>query len=438
MGVDPSAILLFPSIFPPPQCPTEGIVDIPFVASRKLNLPGPGPGIVFWWLSAYFGAVRIIVTGLVGQYPFGGVIWDYLQYLLGFRALGHEVLYLEDSGAWPYDPEAGTVTDDCSFALRSLKKIFADFGIPDAWVYRNGADGKFHGAGEARARDWLRHGDLLVNVSSAGWLRDYDLRVGHRMFIDGDPMFCQIGLLDGSDPLYAGRLRDHDSHFTFGLSVGTTGCPVPTDGITWKPTVQPVAMDHWPQSPPPPKAPWTTVMNWASYRPKIWEGRPYGQKDLEFEKFLNLPALTPAKLRIAMGLGVDGKRPAERLRNLGWDLVEPQEVVPDHLTYREFLQSSVGEWSVAKHGYVAGQTGWFSCRSACYLALGRPVVVEETGWSRHLPAGKGALAFRDAAEAAEGIAQVSSDYPAHAQAARKMAVEFFEAKKVCQDLLRAI
>jgi hypothetical protein len=178
-------------------------------------------------------------------------------------------------------------------------------------------------------------------------------------------------------------------------------------------------------------------MNWASYRPKVWEGRPYGQKDLEFEKFLNLPSMTPAKLRLAMGLGVDGKRPAERLRKLGWDLVEPQEVVPDHLTYRAFLQGSAGEWSVAKHGYVAGQTGWFSCRSACYLALGRPVVVEETGWTRHLPSGEGALAFRDAAEAAEGMARVRSDYSAHAQAARKMAVEFFDAKKVCQELLRA-
>ena len=114
--------------------------------------------------------MRIIITGLVGQYPFGGVIWDYIQYLLGFRSLGHQVLYLEDSGAWPYDPVAGTITDDCSFALQSLHKIFTDFELAESWVYRNGADGKFHGAGEKVAREWLRHGDLLVNVSSAGWL----------------------------------------------------------------------------------------------------------------------------------------------------------------------------------------------------------------------------------------------------------------------------
>jgi len=382
--------------------------------------------------------MRIIITGLVGQYPFGGVIWDYLQYLLGFQALGHEVLYLEDSGAWPYDPEAGTITNDCSFALKSLKKIFGDFDLAESWIYRNGADGRFYGAGEKVAREWLRHGDLLVNVSSAGWLRDYEVRVGHKMFIDGDPMFCQIGLLDGSDPLYAGRLRDHDSHFTFGLSVGQPDCPVPVDGITWKPTVQPVVLEQWSQVPVPAQAPWTTVMNWASYQPKIWEGQSYGQKDLEFEKFAELPGKVGTHLRIAMGMGVDGKRPAERLKNLGWDLAEPQEVVPDHLAYRMFLQSSAGEWSVAKHGYVAAKTGWFSCRSACYLALGRPVVVQETGWSRHLPSGCGAIPFTTVQEAAESLNQVTRDYALHSQEALRIAREHFEAAKVCQDLIKRI
>jgi hypothetical protein len=382
--------------------------------------------------------VRIIITGLVGQYPFGGVIWDYLQYLLGFRSLGHQVLYLEDSGAWPYDPVAGTITDDCSFALQTLHKIFTDFDLAESWVYRNGADGKFHGAGEKVAREWLRHGDLLVNVSSAGWLRDYDLRVGHRMFIDGDPMFCQIGLLDGSNPLYAGRLRDHDSHFTFGLSVGQPDCPIPVDGITWRPTVQPIAIDQWPITPVSSDAPWTTVMNWASYKPKVWEGRTYGQKNLEFNRFRDLPSKTNIPLRLAMGLGVDGQRPAQELRQIGWDLVEPQEVVPDHSAYRSFLTNSRGEWSVAKHGYVEGRTGWFSCRTACYLAAGRPAVVQETGWSRHLPSDRGVLPFTNLDEAAEGLAKVTRNYSEHSKAAREIALEFFDAKKVCQELLRQV
>jgi len=379
--------------------------------------------------------VRIIITGLVGQYPFGGVIWDYLHYLLGFRSLGHEVLYLEDSGAWPYDPVAGTITDDCSFALRSLKKIFTDFDLAESWVYRNGADGSFHGAGEKKAREWLKDGDLLVNVSSAGWLRDYDLRVRHKMFIDGDPMFCQIGLLDGSNPLYAGRLRDHDSHFTFGLSVSQKGCPVPTDGITWRPTVQPIALDQWPVTASPTQAPWTTVMNWASYQPKVWEGKTYGQKSLEFIKFQALPSKTRAPLRLAMGMGVDGQRPAEKLRALGWDLVEPQEVVPDHQTYRGFINGSRGEWSIAKHGYVAAKTGWFSCRTACYLAAGKPAVVQETGWSTHIPSDKGVLPFSTIEEAADALSKIERDYSTHSKRAREIAEEFFDARKVCRNLL---
>ena len=382
--------------------------------------------------------MRVIITGLVGQYPFGGVIWDYLHYLLGFRSLGHEVLYLEDSGAWPYDPVAGTITNDCSFALQSLTKIFADFGLAESWVYRNGADGKFYGAGEKVAREWLRQGDLLVNVSSAGWLRDYDLRVGHKMFIDGDPMFCQIGLLDGSNPQYAGRVRDHDSHFTFGLSVGQPNCPVPVDGICWRPTVQPIALEHWPVAPIRPDAPWTTVMNWASYRPKIWQGKEYGQKNLEFIKFKELPTKTNAPFRLAMGMGVGGHCPTKELRKLGWDLVDPQEVAPDHQSYRSFLTSSRGEWSIAKHGYVEGKTGWFSCRTACYLAAGKPAVVQETGWSQQLPHHRGVLPFSNLEEAADCIRQINRDYESHAQAARQLAEEYFDAKKVCRDLIRQL
>ncbi|NBQ64327.1 MAG: hypothetical protein EBS49_01780 [Verrucomicrobia bacterium] len=199
-----------------------------------------------------------------------------------------------------------------------------------------------------------------------------------------------------------------------------------------------MALDQWPVTDCPAGAPWTTVMNWASYRPKIWEGRPYGQKDLEFEKFAELPRLSGQNLKIAMGLGVDGKRPAARLRSLGWNLVEPQEAVPDHVTYREFLRNSIGEWSVAKQGYVAGQTGWFSCRSACYLALARPVVVQETGWTRHLPSGNGAFAFRTLEEAGEAMEAARRDYPRHSLAARKIAEEYFDASKVCAKLLKSI
>ncbi len=379
--------------------------------------------------------MRIVVTGLLGQYAFGGVTWDYIQYLLGFRALGHEVWYLEDSGTWPYDPVQETYHADCSYNTNYLNSIMTEFGLGDRWIYRNGADGKFHGAGEAAGRDLIKNGDLLVNVSSAGWLRDYEFGVKHQMFIDGDPMFCQVGLLDPKHADYAARVRSHDSHFTFGLNIGGPGCLAPETGIRWKKTVQPVSLEHWPFQAGEPLDRFTTVMNWASYEPVEWAGKIYGQKDLEFEKFRDLPKRTPQPLEMAMGRGIGGRRPTEELRALGWTIHEAGVVLPDHLTYRDFLRTSKAEWSVAKHGYVAGLTGWFSCRTACYLALGRPAVVQETGWSDYIPAGQGVLAFSTLEEAVEAIADVNDHYAEHQAAARALAEQYFDARKVCADLL---
>ena len=379
--------------------------------------------------------MRIVVTGLLGQYAFGGVTWDYIQYLLGFRALGHDVWYLEDSGAWPYDPVRQTLTEDCTYNVNYLRGMMAEFGFADRWIYRNGADGKFHGAGETAARDLIKNGDLLVNVSSAGWLKDYEFGVKHRMFIDGDPMFTQVNLLNPKNADYAAIVRGHDSHFTFGLNVGRPGCLVPEVGIRWKKTVQPIALDHWSFQDEAAPDRFTTVMNWASYAPIEWEGKPYGQKDLEFQKFKQLAKRTPQHLEMAMGQGPGSTRPTEELRALGWTILEPGEMLPDHRSYHEFLRTSKAEWSVAKHGYVAGRTGWFSCRTACYLALGRPAVVQETGWSEYIPAGDGLLAFSTLEEAVEAIADINDHYSEHQAAARALAEQFFEAKKVCADLL---
>ena len=379
--------------------------------------------------------MRIVVTGLLGQYAFGGVTWDYIQYLLGFRGLGHDVWYLEDSGAWPYDPVRQTISEDCAYNVNYLHAMMTEFGFGDRWIYRNGADGKFHGAGETAARDLIKNADLLVNVSSAGWLKDYDFGVKHQMFIDGDPMFCQVNLLEPKHADYAARVKAHDSHFTFGLNVGRRDCLAPNTGIRWKRTVQPIALDHWPAQPDNAPDRFTTVMNWASYAPIEWEGKRYGQKDLEFEKFKTLPSLTPQPLVMAMGQGIGSRRPTEELRALGWTILEAGEALPDHRTYHEFLRTSKAEWSIAKHGYVAARTGWFSCRTACYLALGRPAVVQETGWSEYIPAGEGLLAFSTLEEGVDAIADINDHYAEHQAAARALAEQFFEAKKVCADLL---
>lgn len=379
--------------------------------------------------------MRTVVTGLIGQFPFGGVVWDYVQYVLGFRALGHDVYYLEDSGSWPYDPVNKTVSEDCSYNVRFLQSVFGEFGIGDRWIYRNAADGSFHGAGEAVARELLREADLLVNVSTAGWFEDMEVSVKHRMLIDGDPMFTQITLLEEPDSAYSARLREHDSHFTFGLKIGDPDCKVPETGIVWKPTLQPVALDQWPEAPDGHNGEFSTIMNWCSYAPKSWQGRIYGQKDLEFEKYIDLPRHTDQPFTLAMGQGLGLKRPDKLLAEMGWKILEPQEVTPDHHSYRSFIRDSKAEWSIAKQAYVSAHTGWFSCRSACYLAAGRPVVVQDTGWSEKLPHGAGLLPFSNTAECVEAIKQVNLDYAAHRKAAREFAHEYLDAQKVCRKLL---
>jgi hypothetical protein len=389
--------------------------------------------------------MRILVTGLLGQYAFGGVTWDYLQYAMGFRALGHEVWYLEDTATWAYDPIKGEPSADCSYNVNYLRRIMEEFGFGDRWIYRNEADGSYHGVTDpAEAERIIRGADVLVNVSGACWLREPTFAVRCKLFVDGDPMFTHIGLATGAKPDYIERVKAHNAHFTFGLNVGRTDCRVPTGGLVWQPTVQPIALEHWTEELAGPMDPghpasgaWTTVMNWASYKPLEFQGEFYGQKDLEFRKFINLPSHASRSMKwvVAMGQGIGQQRPTAQLEQEGWTVLEPDQHLPDHLSYRRFLAHSRAEWSIAKNGYVASRSGWFSCRSACYLALGRPVVVQDTGWSEHLPHGEGVMRFTSMEDCVSALAAVEADYPRHSEAARAYARKWFDAARVCDDLL---
>ena len=386
--------------------------------------------------------MRIIVTGLIGQYAFGGVTWDYIQYALGFRALGHDVWYLEDTSTWAYDPVKMEPSADCSHNTAYLGRVMEKFGMGDRWIYRNGADETYHGvANAAEAEKIIASADVLANVSGACWLRPETAAIPLKLFLDGDPMFTQIGLATDPESEYAKRVASHERHFSFGLNIGQEDCEVPTAGLHWRPTVQPIALDYWNPASPAPTMPhiadgaWTTVMNWASYAPKDFQGKKYGQKDIEFERFLDLPQISDEKFVLAMGQGVGNKRPTEMLESKGWNIIEPDTYLPDYTTYHEFLSRSKGEWSIAKNGYVTSHSGWFSCRSACYLAAGKPVVVQDTGWSDHLPSGDGAIAFSTPEEAAKALDLINKNYNHHSAAARAYAETHFDAARVCEDLL---
>ena len=378
--------------------------------------------------------MRIVVTGLVGQYAFGGVAWDYLQYVEGFRQLGHDVYYLEDTEMWPYDPIQNTVSADASYNVTYLRGVMEKLGLADRWIYRSAPDASYHGQTEVTAKEICATADLYLNVSGCGWLRPEYLAIPCKVFLDSDPMFTQVALVSGKQDVID-RIAAHDKHFTFAENIGEADCRIPAAGFEWIPTRQPVVLDWWEVPTEPPRDVFTTVMNWVSYKSCEYDSETWGQKDVEFLKFVDLPGRTSQKFEIAMGMGPGMKRPTEMLQQKGWEIIEPSEHLPDPWTYREYLRHSKGEWSVAKEGYVKSRSGWFSCRSACYLALGRPCVLQNTGWSHIYPTGHGLFAYQNLEEALAGITAVNADYAAHSRAARQLAEQMFDARKVLADLI---
>ena len=305
------------------------------------------------------------------------------------------------------------------------------WGLGDRWAYRFAWQGQWFGLSDLKRTEVLETADLLINVS--GTLeRPDEYRSARRMaYIDSDPVFTQVKIVAGND--YLRNLIDvHDVTFSFGEKHSEA---TPDTGHDWVPTRQPVVLSEWrPESKHGDV--FTTVMNWRSYNPIEYGGREYGQKDIEFRRFFDLPSLIqPTPVELAANQGRGRKLPIDLLRHKGWRLVDPGEVSGTVDAYRSYIESSAGEWSVAKNGYVQGQSGWFSCRSACYLATGRPVVVQETGFSDVLPVGCGIVPFRTLEEAAAGVQQVVADYDRHARAARDIAEEWFDSDKVLRDLV---
>lgn len=403
--------------------------------------------------------LRIIVTGLIAQHPLlGGVAWDYLQYVLGLARLGHDVYYFEDSGQWPYTPDGGPsghewIAHDCAPNVDHLARVMARFGLSDRWAYRFPIKPRWFGLSAGERRAVIGSSDLLVNVSGTLW-RPLDYRrVKRLVYIDSDPVFTQVKLLlPCGDLEFRERVDAHDVHFSFGEAFSPA---VPDTGHRWRRTRQPIVLSEWRHAAAPREA-FTTVMSWTSYRPLRWRGQTLGQKDMELRRFLELPArVSPTVLEIALNgtqhadweaqtcspssgdpaAGRAVPTAAELLRRMGWRVADAVEVGRDLDRYRQYIQSSKAEWSVEKNGYVLGQAGWFSCRSACYLAAGRPVIVQDTGFGAVLPTGEGILCFRTMEEAVAAIREVESNYDRHANAALATAEAYFDSDRVLTWLI---
>lgn len=368
--------------------------------------------------------MKIVVAGIIARYPFGGVTWCSLMYLLGLRALGHEVLYIEDTGECIYDPEQNSRSEDPAYGTRYIHAALEPFGLGERWAFVN-FDGGYHGRSAEQVRAYCADADLFINLSGGAWFwRDEYLRIPRRIFIDTDPVFTQLGIAKG-DSWYVDFFRRFTHLFTFGANIGTPACTAPDGGFTWHTTWQPVVTSLWRTEAPPTRDRFTTIMTW-----KIESFADVdGNKDREFVKVMDLPGRTTQRFELA----VNG--PQGLLREHGWETVDAMGVSRSLWDYRAFIQSSRAEFGVAKHAYVAYRSGWFSDRTACYLAAGRPAVVQDTGWSAHLPAGIGLVPFGTAEEALAGVEAVAADWPMHARRARDIAEACFEAEHVLRRLL---
>lgn len=371
--------------------------------------------------------MRILVAGIIARYPVGGVTWCSLMYLLGLRALGHEVFYIEDTGECIYDPEQNTRALDPSYGLRYIDAALRPYGLGSAWSFVN-YDGSYHGVSRERVAAFARSADLFINLSGGVWFwREEYARIPRRVFIDSDPAFTQLCIAKNED-WYVNFFRGFTRLFTFGSNVGTETCSVPTGEFTWEKTWQPVVTSLWRSEAAPRRNRYTSVMSWTieSFTDVG------GNKDVEFLRFLDLPARAGPRFELA----VNG--PHQFLEQHGWSTLSAMEISRTPLAYRDFIRSSRGEFGVAKHTYVATRCGWFSDRTACYLAAGRPAIVQDTAWTRHLPSGDGLLAFDTPEEAADAIARVDADYARHAACASDIAREHFEASKVLSSLIQKV
>ena len=383
--------------------------------------------------------MKVVVTGLIGNYPLGGVAWDYLQFVKGFVQLGCQVTYLEDTGQWAYNPRLATFTEDAADNVSYLRDVLARVpGMESSFAFRD-ARGAVHGISEPELLRRCREADLFLNVSGALWFRDEYRGARVTAYYDSDPLYTQASVVavdegrgDRWQVQTVGWFRRHDVFFTMAENINHPSCAIPRCGIEWKTTRQPITIDDWPRRFAADARSFTTVMSWKTQPAlPLIGGRTYGGKDVEFRRFLDLPRRVSAPLEIALS----GPAPRGEIARAGWVLVDAAERSSTMERYRDYIGGSRAEWSIAKEAYVASRSGWFSCRSACYLAMGKPVVVQDTGFASIFPKGGGIFGFGTLEEAAAAIEEVGVDYRRHCEAARATAERFFRAETVLEKLV---
>ncbi|MDP9186528.1 MAG: hypothetical protein M3O72_04130 [Verrucomicrobiota bacterium] len=381
---------------------------------------------------------RIVVMGFMGSMPIAGVIWQHLHYIVGLQRLGHDVYYIEDSARLPYNPETFEVNNEFDYAAKVLGRLANEFDFKNRWAFcaRYLKKNPTTGMPLKKIRKLYREADAILNICGTQEFNDDLLASDRIIYVESDPGVEQIKI-DKRVTSTINYLGRHHALFTFGENVGTRKFPVPTHGFKWHATRQPIVTDLWKASRRPrPTAVFTSIANWSTSGLKdiTWRGRKYlWSKSREFLRFVAAPKRSGETFELATN--IQDKRTREKFERNGWRLVSPLQMSVDYCLYRDYIKQSKAEFTVAKDQYVRLNTAWFSDRSACYLAAGRPVITQETGFTKNYGGDKGLLAFRSLGDIAEAVKMINADYANHSGAARQIAREIFEAEKVLKSLL---
>lgn len=372
------------------------------------------------------------VAASIAQRPgYGGHAWAFLQFVLGFEELGYEPVLIDRLTAEMATDAEGVPS---AAVLDQGKKWFSEV-TSAAGLAESSAllldDGSTIGIDRGRLREMVAAAPFVLDVM--GFLEDRELREAAQMlvFLDVDPGFTHFWQENGEADLFSG----HDAHVTVGAAIGSPSCSIPTGGREWIPIRPPVVLSRWPASPPSANT-FRSIATWRGPYDPIWHGdERLGLRVHEFRRFIDLPTRVDAPFELALDIDEADAKDAKALREKGWSLLDPAAVTGTLSSYADFIRSSGAEISIAKNIYVATSSGWFSDRSACFLASGRPVLAQDTGWGHDLRDSPGLVAFTTLEEAVEGASQIQEEFSARGEAARALAEEVFDSRKVLGDLL---
>jgi hypothetical protein len=383
----------------------------------------------------------LVVLGMMGRCPFGGQTWLYINWLRGLHKLGHRIFYVEDDLDWPYDPRVNTCHTDPSYTVEYVAGVMKRIGLDGCWAYRpryRSAD-ECYGMTVAQLLDLYRGCDALLNICGAaamGWNPDQQ-QAKRRVLVETDPVGAELEMATGNEGTFE-VYNAHDTFVTYGENYGAPDCGVPMGKIQFHKTRQPIDIDLWPYAFDASCRKYTTSGNWKQKgRDLEYNGQLYyWSKHHEFLKFIDLPRRRPGvEFELCMNINENDEADRQLLLEHGWHLDSPFQMSLDPWGYQNYFKTARAEYTCAKDQNVRLRSGWFSERDLCFLSSGKPVIAQETGFSKFIPCGTGLFGFHTMDDILAAVDTIESDYEKACRAAREIAVEHFECERVCRKFM---